>query len=89
VLDPSLRRSAIGHSKEEGSYPKTIRGALGYAFEAGGEPFVDLDDEAALATIVRRRASLRALHPAAGEVDLLLSVAGYSYPSKLSTGATG
>jgi hypothetical protein len=52
---------------------------LGYAFEAGREPFVDFQDEAALATIVRQGATLRALHPDAGEVDLLLSIAGSSY----------
>ena len=52
---------------------------LGYEFEAGGEPFLDLADDAALRTVVRRGASLSALHREAGQLDLLLSVSGFSY----------
>lgn len=54
--------------------------ARGYRFESGGEPFRDLDDETILARVVRRGASLSALHDAAGQLDLMLSISGYAYP---------
>jgi len=56
-----------------------VLSGLGYEFESAREPFVDLEDTAALEAIVRNGASLSAHHEDAGEVDLLLSVAGYSY----------
>jgi hypothetical protein len=59
---------------------------LGYAFEAGDEPFIDLEDRSSLETIVRNGAALTARHPGAGEVDLLLSVAGYTF-SELASDA--
>jgi hypothetical protein len=52
---------------------------LGYDFEAGGEPFLDREEDAALRTIVRNGASLSALHRQSGQLDLLLSVSGFSY----------
>ena len=52
---------------------------LGYKFEAAGEPFLDHQDEAVLREVVRIGASLNALHPEVGELDLLLSVSGFSY----------
>lgn len=52
---------------------------LGYAFESGSEPFVDFEDESVLAGVVRNGASLSALHGDAVQVDLLLSVSGFSY----------
>lgn len=52
---------------------------LGYEFEAGGEPFLDVEDEAALGMVVRNGATLSALHRSAGQIDLLLSLAGFSY----------
>ncbi len=52
---------------------------LGYSFEAGGEPFVDLDDVGALQTVVRNGATLSALHPEAGQLDLMTAAAGFQY----------
>lgn len=60
---------------------------LGYAFEAGGEPFVDFDDDTILRRIVQNGASLSAHHEEAGQFDLLLSVSGFSY-SELADDAT-
>jgi hypothetical protein len=54
-------------------------GGLGYEFESTGEPFVDVEDDAALGTVVRNGPALSAFHPATGQIDLLLSVAGFSY----------
>ena len=36
---------------------------LGFSFAAGGEPFVDLDDEEALAVVVGSQATLTARSP--------------------------
>jgi predicted nucleotidyltransferase len=52
---------------------------MGYAFEAGGEPFVDLEDEETLARVVANGACLTAIHPDAGQIDLMTSLAGFSY----------
>ena len=65
--------------------PENLRNALrvldglGYEFEAGGEPFLDLEDDAQLRTAIRHGASLRALHHQVGQLDLLLRVSGFSY----------
>lgn len=53
--------------------------SLGYEFEAGGEPFLDWEDDSALQRVIRNGATLSALHPEAGQIDLLLGVAGFSY----------
>jgi len=53
--------------------------ALGYAFEARDEPFVDIDDEVILGRIVANGAALTALHPEAGQLDLMTSIAGFTY----------
>jgi len=60
---------------------------LGYTFEAGNEPFVDIDDSVVLGRILERGASLRALHPEAGEIDLLTSISGFGY-AELAEDAT-
>jgi hypothetical protein len=60
---------------------------LGYAFEAGGEPFVDLTDEVVLTRVVENGTILAAIHPDDGELDLLTSIPGFDY-SELSTDAT-
>ena len=52
---------------------------LGYAFEAGDEPFVDLEDSEVLARVVANGACLTALHPDEGQIDLMTSLAGFSY----------
>jgi hypothetical protein len=52
---------------------------LGYVFEAGGEPFVDLAVPKALARVVARRVSLNAFHAELGEIDLMTAIAGFAY----------
>lgn len=54
--------------------------ALGYEFESGGEPFVDWGDESALRRVVQQRATLAAHHNDAGQLDLMLSISGGSFP---------
>lgn len=56
-----------------------ILAALGYAFEAAGEPFADFDDETILRRVVERGANVSAIHPEAGQIDLLTSVSGFDY----------
>jgi hypothetical protein len=56
-----------------------VLSGIGYAFEAGGEPFVDLDDPIVLGRVVANGASLSAIHPEAGQLDLMTSIAGFSY----------
>jgi predicted nucleotidyltransferase len=51
----------------------------GFAFEAGGEPFVDLEDDSVLGRWIERAASLAALGPEGARVDLMLSVKGYRF----------
>jgi hypothetical protein len=60
---------------------------LGYEFEAGGEPFLDIDDDEVLAQVVSRGAALTAIHPGEGQIDLMTSMAGFSY-EELSADAT-
>ena len=52
---------------------------LGYAFESRGEPFVDLDDSEVLARVVANGATLTAVHPEDGQIDLMTSMAGFAY----------
>jgi predicted nucleotidyltransferase len=65
--------------------PKNLRLALsvlaglGYAFEAGGEPFVDLDDTVVLARVIANGATLNAIHREASQLDLMTSISGYRY----------
>jgi predicted nucleotidyltransferase len=56
-----------------------VLAALGYSFEAGGEPFLELTDEDTLARVLERGASLSAIHPEASQLDLMTSIAGFSY----------
>jgi len=56
-----------------------VLGALGYTFEAGGEPLPDLDP-LVLAGIVRARAVVRA-HRAGARIDLPLQAAGVDFDS--------
>ncbi len=60
---------------------------LEYEFEAAGEPFLGINDDVTLGGVVRHGASLTARHPADGEIDLMLSIAGFSY-SQLAEDAT-
>ncbi len=72
---------------------QTLRSALlalsraGFSFEAGGEPFVDLEDEEVLATLVSRGASLAALGPHGVHVDLMLSMTGFQFDELASDAA--
>lgn len=64
-----------------------VLSGIGYAFEAGGEPFVDLKDAEVLSRVVSRGAALTATHPGEGQIDLMTSMAGFSY-EELSSDAT-
>jgi predicted nucleotidyltransferase len=66
----------------------SVLASLGYAFEAGGEPFVDLDDALVLRRIVDNGASLSAIHRESGELDLLTSISGFSYAELSEDAAT-
>jgi hypothetical protein len=72
--------------------PGNLRQALqalsgyGFSFEAGGEPFLDLDDDETLTNIVRVGANLTARHADGAQLDLMLSIRGFSY-SDLATDA--
>ncbi len=52
---------------------------IGFSFAAGGEPFVDLDDDEALAAVVRREATLTARNTAGTQIDLMLAITGARY----------
>ena len=65
-----------------------VLASLGYSFEAGSEPFVDLDDVLVLRRIVENGASLSAIHPKSGELDLLTSISGFSYAELSEDAAT-
>lgn len=65
-----------------------VLGRLGYQFEAGLEPFVDVEDELVLTRIVEQGASLSAIHPEAGELDLLTSITGFDYQELSADAAT-
>jgi hypothetical protein len=66
----------------------SVLSGLGYEFQAGGEPFVDLDDNLVLRRIVDNGASLNAIHPEASELDLLTSISGFDYMDLSSDAAT-
>jgi hypothetical protein len=51
----------------------------GFAFEAGGEPFLDLEDDSVLGRLIERGANLTALGPEGARVDLMLSMKGYRF----------
>lgn len=52
---------------------------LGYEFEAGGEPFVDVDDPGVLRRVVESGANISAIHHEAGQIDLLTSISGFDF----------
>jgi len=60
---------------------------LGYAFEAGGEPFIDVEDEVILARVIENGASISAIHSEDGQIDLLTSISAFDYAA-LSTDAS-
>lgn len=69
----------LGPAVENLQRALTVLAQLGYAFESGDEPFIDLGDALVLGRIIERGASLRALHAETGEIDLLTSIAGFDY----------
>jgi len=60
-------------------------GAAGFAFEAGGAPFLDAADESVLARIVESGANLAAVGRGA-RIDLMLSMTGFGF-EELATDA--
>ena len=64
-----------------------VLSGIGYTFEAGGEPFLDFEASAIVARIVSRGALVTAIHRDEGQIDLMTSMAGYSY-DELSEDAT-
>ena len=54
-------------------------GAAGFSFQAGGEPFVDVDDLLVLARVVERAAVVTAEDRDGARVDLMLSGAGLCF----------
>ena len=66
----------------------SVLAGLGYSFEAGGEPFIDLEDAFVLRRIIENGASLSAIHSEAGELDLLTSISGFSYADLSGDAAT-
>jgi hypothetical protein len=57
----------------------SVLSRLGYEFEAGGEPFIDLDDRVILSRIIQNGANLSALHSEASQIDLMTSISGFDY----------
>ena len=53
--------------------------AAGFSFETGGEPFLDRNDETILERIVALGGRVTALHEDGVQLDLMLSVRGFSY----------
>lgn len=53
--------------------------AGGFSFEAGAEPFLDWDDQTSLANIVALGGRVTAIHEDGAQLDLMLSVRGFSY----------
>ncbi len=52
----------------------------GFRFDAGGEPFLDVDAAAVLENIIRSGANLTARHDDGAQLDLMLSMIGFTYP---------
>ncbi len=72
----------------------TLRTALsalrtaGFSFEAGGEPFIDQDDDSVLANAAPRGASISASSPEGARIDLMLSAAGVAWDDLAADGMT-
>lgn len=60
----------------------------GFAFEAAGEPFLDVADDASLTQAVRAGACVTARHPCGTALDLMLSGTGLSWPEIASDAAS-
>ena len=57
----------------------SVLSKLGYAFEAGGEPFIELNDHLVLGRVVENGATLSAVYSEESEIDLLTSISGSDY----------
>lgn len=63
----------------------TLKSALavlsktGFTFASGGEPFIDLADDQALAAVLRSQTTLRGLFDEVNVLDLMLEVTGWSH----------
>ena len=79
----TLLRPAVGNL----AAALRVLSGMGYGFEAGGEPFLDLMDADVLSRVVSRGAALTAIHRDEGQIDLMTSMAGFSYED-LSADAT-
>lgn len=60
---------------------------LGFAFEAGREPFLDREDELVLQRILERGAVLSSISPEGVQLDLMTSISGFDFAA-LSEDAT-
>jgi hypothetical protein len=61
---------------------------IGFAFEAGGEPFLDIEDDLVLRRVVETGGHLIAIHSDGTELDLLTSISGFDYASLAGDSAT-
>ena len=65
--------------------PGVLRAALaaladaGFALEAGGAPFLELDDDLVLGRLIERGANRAALSPDGARIDLMLSIKGFRF----------
>lgn len=57
----------------------TALSAVGLSFETGGEPFVDVADDDALAAVVRSQTTLRCVFEGEIVADLMLSMTGWTH----------
>lgn len=82
-LDLLLKRdvASLRHALE-------VLAGLDFAFEAGGEPLVDIDDVGALTQAVRAGACITARHESGTTLDLMLAGAGLSWPEIASDAAS-
>ena len=71
----------------------TLRGALralasvGFQFEAGGEPFVDVDDELVLGNVIAMTSNLVARGPLDSRIDVMLAMEGFDFEKTLADAA--
>jgi hypothetical protein len=66
---------------ERGNLRRALRALSkgGFRFESEAEPFLDVDDDAILGNVVALGGRLTAVHQDGTQLDLMLSVRGFSY----------
>lgn len=57
----------------------SVLAELGYRFEAGGEPFVDTEEDPILRRVIANGSALAAIHREQGQINLLTSISGFAY----------